>query len=81
MGMQKVSNFVNMVKLIWNVEIETNQAEDILNKYPNILSSYNLQKELFGFNMFDGRGHKPTKSYSKAIELYEDYSIHYNPSL
>lgn len=79
--MEKVINFVNMVKVIWNVEIETSQAQDILNKYPNILSSYSLQKEMFGFNMFDGRGHKPTKSYSKAIELYEDYSIHNNPSI
>lgn len=65
--MEKVINFVNMVKVIWNVEIETSQAQDILNKYPNILSSYSLQTELFGFNRFDGRGHKPTKSYSNEI--------------
>ncbi len=63
LGMQKVETFVKIVKDVWNVNIDIEKAKDILNQHPDILSRYNLQKQIFGFNMFSNGGHKSTKNY------------------
>lgn len=49
---------IEAVRHIWNVIISEEQSKEILKKNQNIFNNYNLQKTLFGFNMFDGRGHK-----------------------
>lgn len=51
--------FVNFVRYVWNIIITNENADYVLNKYPDILSNYTLQKTILGKNDYDFRtGHK-----------------------
>lgn len=54
---------IEAIRYIYNIIITAEQIRDIESKYPDLWSNYNLQKSLFGFNLFNGRGHKAPKAY------------------
>ena len=64
--MQEVNRLIDIAKNVWNVDLSHEHAKLIIDTHPDIFLKYNLQKELFGSNVFDGRGHKPTKKYETS---------------